>query len=238
MRPSIAISRRTSRRPLAQLAILLIVVACGGAASAPDPGTVGSSVGGADAPGATAAPVDFGTDEAGNRLVFGAARPDLLVIKTGMLELQVRDVQATIAAAAEKVAALGGYVSGSEQSGAGADADVTATITYRIPAVAWDDALVGLRSLAIKVVFEKTQTEDVTGQVVDLSARIANLQATETALQGIMTQAVKISDVLEVQAELTKWIALRRALSRCSSASRRRGSGSASCGCRSCWAWA
>jgi Flp pilus assembly protein TadB len=47
------------------------------------------------------------------------------------------------------------------------------------------------------------RTEDVTGQVVDLRARIANLQVTEKALQGIMTQATKISDVLAVQAELT-----------------------------------
>jgi hypothetical protein len=53
-------------------------------------------------------------------------------------------------------------------------------------------------------VTERTGTEDVTGQVVDLRARIANLQATERALQGIMTQATKIADVLAVQAELTQ----------------------------------
>jgi hypothetical protein len=40
--------------------------------------------------------------------------------------------------------------------------------------------------------------------VVDLGARIRNLQATETALQGIMTQATEIKDVLAVQAELTR----------------------------------
>jgi hypothetical protein len=43
----------------------------------------------------------------------------------------------------------------------------------------------------------------VTGQVVDLTARITNLQATERALQGIMTKATKIADILAVQAELT-----------------------------------
>jgi len=43
----------------------------------------------------------------------------------------------------------------------------------------------------------------VTGQVLDLGARITNLQATERALQAIMTKAVKISDVLEVQSQLT-----------------------------------
>ena len=43
----------------------------------------------------------------------------------------------------------------------------------------------------------------MTGQVLDLGARIDNLKATERALQAIMDQAVKISDVLEVQAQLT-----------------------------------
>ena len=43
----------------------------------------------------------------------------------------------------------------------------------------------------------------MTSQVVDLQARIANLRASETALQGIAAKATKISDVLEVQAQLT-----------------------------------
>ena len=43
----------------------------------------------------------------------------------------------------------------------------------------------------------------MTGQVVDLEARIRNLRASETALQGIAAKAIKISDVLEVQAQLT-----------------------------------
>ena len=44
---------------------------------------------------------------------------------------------------------------------------------------------------------------EVTAQVVDLEARIRNLQASETALQGIAAKATKISDVLEIQAQLT-----------------------------------
>jgi hypothetical protein len=77
-------------------------------------------------------------------------------------------------------------------------------VTYRIPAAAWDDALEGLRGLAIKVVSESTQTQDVSGQVVDLAARITNLQVTERALQEIMVKATRIADVLAVQAELTR----------------------------------
>ena len=50
----------------------------------------------------------------------------------------------------------------------------------------------------------QVQTQAVTGQVVDLGARITNLRATEAALQAIMIQATKIPDVLEVQGKLTE----------------------------------
>jgi hypothetical protein len=43
----------------------------------------------------------------------------------------------------------------------------------------------------------------VTGQVIDVEARIRNLRASETALQGIAALATRISDVLEVEMRLT-----------------------------------
>ena len=68
-----------------------------------------------------------------------AVRPELLVIKTGTLELQVEAVDAAVSAAEAKITALGGYVAGSEQVGEGEG--VSATITYRIPADQWGAAL-------------------------------------------------------------------------------------------------
>ena len=135
-------------------------------------------------------------------VVLDAARSELLVIKTGTISLKVEDVAAALTATASRIAALGGYVAGSEQTGKGDD--VTASVTYRIPSERWDDALAAVRSIGLEVVDEKTSTEDVTGKVVDLGARIANLEATERALQAIIGRATKISDVLAVQAELTK----------------------------------
>lgn len=218
MRPLIDFHHRT-RSAAALLAVLvLFVVGCGGAASGPlEPAGATVDEGGGDRLGlftsagrlVPAPPGGGGStggesttgDTVGGGPILDAARPDLLIIKTGTLDLQVESVDQAVTAAAGRITALGGYVSGSEQIGEGED--VTATITYRIPADRWEAALTALRSLAIKVVAERTGTEDVTGQVVDLRARIANLQATEQALQGIMTKATKISDVLAVQAELT-----------------------------------
>jgi Domain of unknown function (DUF4349) len=60
-----------------------------------------------------------------------------------------------------------------------------------------------VRGVANEVLGERSTTQDVTGQVVDLGARIRNLQVTERALQSIMDQATVIKDVLSVQAELS-----------------------------------
>jgi hypothetical protein len=167
-------------------------------ASVPSGPGVGGSGSGSDSDGESnpAQP-----DTAGAVVLIDAARPDLLIIKTGTLELQVRSVDAAVEAAAAAIGNEGGYVSGSEQSGDGEGA--SAEVTYRIPSERWDAAHSELRALALKVVSEQTHTDDVSAEVVDLSARIANLQATERAFQAIMTKASVIDDVLDVQDELT-----------------------------------
>jgi len=202
------------RRPLGLLALgalAILIAACSGAAGVLS--TVGSSVGdsgGADS-GRVAAPAAapaFGAEDQNvsqsatkDQPLYSVGQPNLDIIKTGTLQLQVTDVDASLATATQKITALGGYASGSQRSGDGDQA--VATVIYRIPAASWDEALVALRAIGTKVLGEDSQTEDVTTQIVDLGARITNLQVTEQALQSIMAQATKISDVLAVQQQLT-----------------------------------
>ncbi len=195
--------------PLALIAIAL--AACSGSATGLS--TVGGSVKAGGSSGDGTGPVAVSGTEAAVPADTTGAVPvtggpdgatvpsDLLIIKTGTLALRVGGIDAATDQASAKIAALGGYVSGSQRSGDGESA--VATVTYRIPAAHWDDALVALRGVADKVVAEQTQSAEVTGQVLDLGARIANLQATERALQTIMDRAIKISDVLDVQNQLT-----------------------------------
>jgi hypothetical protein len=131
----------------------------------------------------------------------GAVVPTLLIIRTGELVIQVPDLAAALRDGDAAVTRAGGYISGSTQSGVGADE--TAQTTYRIPSAAWQSTLAALHGLASTVVSESIKTDEVTGQVVDLTANIANLRATEAALQAIMAKAARISDVLDVQAQLT-----------------------------------
>ena len=195
---------------LSLFVLAVIVAACGGAAQ----------LAGAPGPAATGAPAlpvpgldgEQGEDAGngnndgsgdGRSLAGGPTAPEgLLIIKTGEIAIQVGGLDPALASANQLIVGMGGYSSGSERFGDGDDAQ--ASVTYRVPAARWDEALAGLRGLAEKVLTERSSTQDVTSQVVDLGARIANLQATERALQAIMDRATAIKDVLTVQAELTK----------------------------------
>jgi len=140
------------------------------------------------------------TGQAGTANDAPIAPPALLIIHKGTLTLEVTSIGPAVASAADLVTSSGGFVGGSKETGTGADA--AATADYRIPADAWERTLGGLRGLAV-VRGQEISTDEVTGLVVDLGARIANLRATESALQAIMARAAKIEDVLAVQKQLT-----------------------------------
>jgi hypothetical protein len=195
------------------VAIVALVAACASAgASAPILSTVGNAVdNGADSgngltagekpqpAAATAAPAPPITDDG-----VGALVDDAKIIRTGSIQLEVKDVPTALVTARDGIRAMGGYVGASRTQNV--DDRPIAEITYRIPADRWEDALDLLRKLngqTTKLVSEQTQAVEVTGQVIDIEARIRNLRASETALQKIATGAVRISDVLEVEQQLT-----------------------------------
>jgi hypothetical protein len=200
----IASLRPTLLRPLGLLAALsLAVAACGGSAALSTVGdSVGGQPGGAPAPAATAGPAFAGeTDEQLYRANADVAGKGPLIVRTGQLNLEVAVLDDALAAAEQAVTAAGGYVAASQRQGD--DENAGAMVTYRIPVERWEATLAALRKVGVKVLSEQTGSEEVTSQVVDLGARLANLRATESALQAIMTKATKIPDILEVQSQLT-----------------------------------
>jgi hypothetical protein len=131
-----------------------------------------------------------------------AASDQTQIVKTGSMALEVTDLDKAVATAQSTIVGYGGYVADSTRYG-GKDQSGVATVTYRLPVSKWDDALAAMRGLASKVISEQTNATDVTMQVVDLEARLKNLQSTEAALQGIMARASAIPDVLATQEQLT-----------------------------------
>jgi len=140
-------------------------------------------------------------DDAGAKAADAIGRvDDALIVRTASLELEVEDVAAVLGVARREMAALGGYVSGSDEYDQGEHR--WASVTYRVPVDHFDAAIEALRGLSDRVVRESTQASEVTATVVDLDARIANLRASEEALMEIMGRSGRIEDVLSVQSRL------------------------------------
>jgi Domain of unknown function (DUF4349) len=186
---------------------LVALVACAGSGSSTILSTVGNAVPGPDEAGggqarsaASAAPIAGSDpiDQVGNLV------DDAKIVRTGTIELQVGDVPAALLAARDGIRRMGGYIGASQTENV--DDRPVATITYRVPVDRWEEALDLLRTIAgpsTKVLNERTDAVEVTGAVVDLEARIKNLRSSEAALQQISASAARVSDVLEVQAQLT-----------------------------------
>jgi hypothetical protein len=201
---------RSSTRPatLALMAILMLTVAACGAQVGVAPGEAQAEpaasaardeLGGAVEDAAEERAAGDATTGAGPQGPEGNAAPiEQRIIKTGEVTVQVADVAATVGRVRAFVLELGGYVGGS-QAGAG---DEGATLTLRIPAARFDDALERLRRLDGEVVAEATRESDVTRQVIDLDARIANLESSEASYRVLLERAERIDDVLAVQARL------------------------------------
>ena len=209
---------RANRVPLTVgllLTVSLILIGCASAGGAARLSTVGQGVPPDTAAGygagASAAPSAAPAEPDGdpNRVPtspdqVGQLVDEAKIVRTGTMELEVTDVPAALTAARDGIRAMGGYIGASETQAI--DDSPIARITYRVPVDRWEDALDLLRGLTGnggKVVGENTNAVEVTGAVVDLEARIKNLHASEAALQGISARATRISDVLEVEAQLT-----------------------------------
>jgi hypothetical protein len=201
--------RRSIVRLLLLLAVAASVVACSGSAAQAPVGGGGAATAGGPAQAAASAGAAFfgGTDsttgggsQAGGNDNPAAPIDDTKIVRTGSLELNVPDTDKALLAGRDAIRAMGGYVGSSQQKRA--DDSILASVTYRIPVARWEDALDALRGLG-KVLAEQTEAAEVTGQLVDLEARIRNLKASETALVGYAAQAPKTSDLLEIEARLT-----------------------------------
>jgi hypothetical protein len=131
-----------------------------------------------------------------------AAADAAQIIKTGELSLEVSAIDGAVDRAKAAVAGLGGTVDSSNQYGTGDEAG--ASVTFRVPAAKWDEAISTLRAIGTKVLSLRTSSTDVTLQAVDLDARIANLEKTEAALQAIMARATAIADVIAVERQLSQ----------------------------------
>lgn len=123
------------------------------------------------------------------------------MIETGSLELLVNNADQTAKDMKGIAERLGGFVSTSNVYEI-SNGIKTGSVTIRIPASSFGQAMDDTKKLAIKVEHESVNAQDVAEQYVDLESRLRNLQAQEQQYLIILKQAVKIADIMQVSAKI------------------------------------
>lgn len=127
--------------------------------------------------------------------------PFRLVIRTGTIHIVVKDIGGSVKSIIEYTEDKGGWVVSSEVTEK--EKVPSGSITVRVPAEIFDEAMAYFKGLAEKVSYEGIQGQDVTEEYTDLQSRLRNLEATEAQLRKIMERSGTIPDVLAAQKELT-----------------------------------
>lgn len=101
------------------------------------------------------------------------------------------------------VTTAGGYIesSTSDQPTDDEDRPASGTLTVRVPRERFDDVLQQLAGLG-SVLEQGFSGQDVSDQMVDLSARIETLLAQEASYREILDQATSVADILSLQQPL------------------------------------
>jgi hypothetical protein len=189
------------------LPAVLLMAACATSAGTTSGGGVARSggLGGTDA--AAPAPAVFdGSAPKGSEVANGVPIPQALdpnrsVIMTANIAMKATDPW-TMADRAQAVATgLGGDVIGLSQSGT--QDQRVASMTLRVPADRFNDALRQLRALDVEDVSSNVDGKDVTDQFVDLKARLAAKQSEEQRYLSLLTRATAIDDILKIDSALS-----------------------------------
>ena len=131
-----------------------------------------------------------------------------IVIKNANLTIVVSDPSASIDIISRMAEEMGGFVVTAnlykENLESGAEVP-RATITIRVPAERLNEALERIKQESDQEpISEGINSQDVTGDYVDLQSRLKNLEAAEAQLSEIMASATKTEDVLAVYNELVR----------------------------------
>ena len=186
----------------------LLLSACGGGA-----GPSSSAVLGTAAHGAVAAPSPLENRAAGAS--FGSGSPETQtaklapasqsIIYTASLTLRSANAMTTAKQAIGIVNAAGGYTSAENAvSGSPGKSPATVTLTLKIPVAVYPEVLAELSAPSLgKQLALTQQATDVTEQVADTDSLVTSQQAAITALEGLLSHAANVSQLLQVQQQIS-----------------------------------
>ena len=125
-----------------------------------------------------------------------------MIIRTGNMSVVVVDTEEAMQALTALVNERGGwvvssniYLSGRAKAG---------SMTVRIPADEYEGLMTAVREFSLEVRRETNEGQNVTEEYVDLSARLANLQATADRVRLFLDEAETVEEALSVNRELSR----------------------------------
>lgn len=125
---------------------------------------------------------------------------DKKIIKTGLLNLEVKDYNSFYTSIREKVKNLGGYVAQEEQTQS--DYKIENTMTIKVPVDQFDNAIILLTANTEKINERKISSQDVTTEVVDTKSRMEAKKQVRQRYMDLLGQAKNMEDILSVQSEI------------------------------------
>ncbi|MFH1566264.1 MAG: DUF4349 domain-containing protein, partial [bacterium] len=125
---------------------------------------------------------------------------DRKVVEETTLSLQVKDVSSSIEDIKKEAQSMNGFMVSANLSRPLEAA--SGNITIRVPVDKAEAMLTFLRNSAVKVVSESLTGFDVTDQYSDITAKIAILEKTKKIFEDMLSKAVNVEEILQVQREI------------------------------------
>jgi hypothetical protein len=194
------------------LAGCLLLTACaggGGSSASSAPSTAQAAPAGLPASrantanGAAGANGTTGAKAAG--LTAGLSPANQSIIYTAAVTIRASDVGATARRVTGIAEAAGGYIS-AENAGSASPSRTGETIgiTLKIPVSSYPAVLAQLSSPSLgKQLSMKQQASDVTQEVANVNSLVTSEQDAITALEGLLSHAASVADLLQVQQQIS-----------------------------------
>ena len=125
---------------------------------------------------------------------------DKKIIKTALLNLEIKDYTGYYSSLREKIKNIGGYIAQEEQRQSAYK--IENTLVIKVPVEQFDNALAQLTDKAEKLNEKKITSQDVSAEYIDTRSRMESKKQVRQQYIALLKQAKNMEDILNVQSEI------------------------------------
>ncbi len=125
---------------------------------------------------------------------------DKKIIKTAVLNLEVKDYAKFYASLREKINGVGGYIAQEEQTQSAYK--IENALTIKVPVDQFDNAIAALTTNIEKINEKKIASQDVTTKFIDTKSRMEAKKQVRLRYIDLLKQAKNMEEILSVQSEI------------------------------------